>query len=137
MKYWLLAALALGMCLVNVWHTCHDVRDYGGTDLRVRVVGARALVRGINPYTIIETADLDPALRDPDQSGLSRCTYPQTLLFFYAPLSSLEYPVQRAIWAILEWSAFVGSVVLLCLCLPSRKTRFWFAVSAIGLFGSS
>jgi len=137
MKYWILAALACGLCLVNLWHSCHDVQNYGGTDLRVRVVGARALVRGINPYTIKDTADLNPTLRDPDQSGLSRCTYPPTLLFFYAPLSSLRYPSQRVIWGVLEWCAFFASVLVLSACIKSRDARYWFFVAAIGLFGSS
>lgn len=137
MKYRILAALACGLCLVNVWHSYHDVQNYGGTDLRVRIVGARALVRGVNPYTIQQTEDLDPALRDPDQSGLSRCTYPPTLLWFYAPLSSLKYPTQRVIWALLEWCAFLASVVVLSACIEFRKTRFWFLVAGIGLFGSS
>lgn len=137
MKYWILAALAPGLCLVNVLHSYHDVQNYGGTDLRVRVVGARALVRGINPYTIKESEDLDPTLRDPDQSGLSRCTYPPTLLFLYAPLSSLKYSTQRAIWAMLEWCAFFTSVLVLRECLKLRDARYWFSVAAIGLFGSS
>ena len=77
--------------------------------------GRCALVRGVNPYTIKDTEDLDPALRDPDQGILSRCTYSPTLLAFYAPLASLTYPLQRAIWAVLEWCAFAGSVVLLML----------------------
>ena len=137
MKYRILILLACGMCLVNIWHTFHDVHDSGGTDLRVRVVGARALLRGINPYTIEDTVDLDPALRDPDREALSRCTYHPTLLFFYAPLSLLPYPMQRAIWALLEWVAFFVSVGLLSACVPSRPARFWFCVAAIGLFGSS
>jgi hypothetical protein len=137
MKYWILTALACGLCLVNVWHTWHDVHDYGGTDLRVRVVGARALLRGINPYTIEDTVDLDPALRDPDREALSRCTYHPTLLFFYAPLSSLKYSTQRIIWAMLEWSAFGISVWLLSGCIQSRYARFWFCVWAVGLFGGS
>ena len=137
MKYRILAALACGLCLVNVWHSYHDVQNYGGTDLRVRIVGARALVRGVNPYTMQQTEDLDPALRDPDQSGLSRCTYPPTLLWFYAPLSSLKYLTQRVIWAVLEWCAFIASVVVLSACIESRNTRYWFLVAAIGLFGSS
>ena len=57
MKYWILALLAGGLCLVNVWHSSHDIQNYGGTDLRVRIVGARALVQDINPYTIKDTAN--------------------------------------------------------------------------------
>jgi hypothetical protein len=137
MKYWILAFLSGGLCLVNVWHSYHDVQNFGGTDLRARVVGARALVRGINPYSIKDTTDLDPALRDPDQSGLSRCTYPLTLLCFYAPLSSLTYPTQRVIWAVLEWSAFLASVLVLSACIRSQQAKYWFFVAAVGLFGSS
>ena len=137
MKYWILALLAGGLCLINLWHSYHDVQNYGGTDLRVRVVGARALVRGINPYTIQDSARLDPDLRDPDQQGLNRCTYPPTLLCFYAPLSSLKYSTQRVVWAILEWCAFFASVLALSACIKSRDARCWFFVAAVGLFGSS
>jgi hypothetical protein len=137
MKYRLIAAVACGMCLINLWHSWHDARIYGGTDLRIRVVGARALMRGINPYTLQQTADLDPALRDPDQRDLSRCTYPPTLLLFYAPFSSMPYPAQRALWMILEWSVFASSVVVLRSCLPSRESQYWFSVMAIGLIGGS
>ena len=137
MKYWILALLACGLCLVNVWHSYHDVQAYGGTDLRVRVVGARALVRGINPYTIRDSGRLDAELRDPDQQGMNRCTYPPTLLFLYAPLSVLKYPSQRVIWAVLEWCAFFTSVGVLSACIKSREARYWFLVSAIGLIGSS
>lgn len=137
MKYWILSALACGLCLINIWHNWYDVRTYGGTDLRVRVVGARALLRGINPYKIKDTKELDPALRDPDQEVLSRCTYHPTLLLFYAPFASLSYPAQRIIWAVLEWCALGGSVVLLSLCLKSIDLRFWFCVAAAGLFGGA
>lgn len=137
MKYWILSALACGLCLINIWHTWYDVRTYGGTDLRVRVVGARALLRGINPYKIKDSKDLDPALRDPDQEVLSRCTYHPTLLLFYAPFAALSYPAQRMIWAALEWSALGGSVALLSFCLKSNNLRFWFCVAAVGLFGGA
>lgn len=137
MRYWLLATLACGACFVNVRHAWNDVREYGGTDLRVRITGARALIRGINPYTIIDTPDLDPALRDPDQHGLSRCTYPPTLLLFYSPMCSLQYPLLRTAWAALEWCAFVSSIFLLAACVRSGPPRFWFIITAVGILGSS
>lgn len=137
MKYWLLATLACGACFVNIRHSWNDVREYGGTDLRVRITGARALMRGINPYTIEDTPDLDPALRDPDQHGLSRCTYPPTLLLFYSPMCSMPYPSLRSVWALLEWCAFVSSIFLLAACVRSGPPRFWFIITAAGVFGSS
>jgi hypothetical protein len=137
MKYRILAALACGLCLVNVWHSYHDVQNYGGTDLRVRIVGARALVRGVNPYTIQQTEDLDPALRDPDQSGLEPLHLSTHVALVLCTFEFTEISTQRVIWAVLEWCAFIASVVVLSACIESRKTRYWFLVAAIGLFGSS
>lgn len=93
--------MACGLCLINIWHTWYDVRTYGGTDLRVRVVGARAFAAGHQSVQNRRLPkELDPALRDPQQEVLSRCTYHPTLLLFYAPLSSLRYPARRRlIWA--------------------------------------
>jgi hypothetical protein len=68
----LLLVLRVIACGLNVANTIRDVDQYGGTDLRIRVVGARALTRGLNPYTLSQTADTDPLLRDPDHVQLSR-----------------------------------------------------------------
>ena len=133
----LLLVLSVVACGINVANTIRDVDQYGGTDLRIRVVGARALTRGLNPYTLSQSADTDPLLRDPDHVQLSRCTYPPTLLLFYSPFSELSYPVQRKLWALLEWSAFFASVWLLSSLIHDSAARVWFWIVAAGLFGGS
>ena len=136
-KRWLLLLLSLAACLINVGHSWRDAQRYGGTDLRARVVGARALMRGINPYTLKNSGTLDVELQDPDQTILNRCTYPPTLLLFYAPIANLDYGLQRAIWMVLEWAALALAVTFLSLTLRSRRVRFWFIIGTVGLIGGS
>ncbi len=139
MKYvrWIALLLCLATCLNNVRHSWRDNQQFGGTDLRVRVVGARAMLRGINPYSLKNSRELDEELQDPDQTILNRCTYPPTLLLFYAPLANLDYRLQRALWMVLEWTALALSVTLLSLAIRSRDVRFWFVIGSIGLIGGS
>lgn len=131
------ACVAAGLCLLNVIRTSQDIQNYGGTDLRARVVGARALVRGMNPYTLRESENSDPALRDPDRRGLNRCTYPPTLLLAYSPLSSHRWMPVRAFWAIAEWAAFGATLVVLASGLRDPIVRRMFLCVAVGLFGGS
>jgi len=124
-------------CLVNMSRSVHDNRQFGGTDLRVRVVGARALMQGINPYTLENQNAPSDRLIDPDRGRYNRCTYPPTLLSFYVPLAGLAYPSQRTLWMILEWAAILVSIGLLASQLNDRVSRCSFLAVAVGLFAGS
>lgn len=104
--------LGLGMTGINLINSVYDLKHYSGTDLRIRIVGTRAMLRGINPYTLDYSPKLPEILQDPDQpaKGLSRCPYPPSLLLFYAPLSPLPYPTIRRISMGLEWCALIASL---------------------------
>jgi len=110
--FWL--ALA-GISLAGFLNTLGDVRRYPGTDLRARVVGAREMLRGLDPYFIAAKTDQTETLQDPDRYAAvcSRCTYSPTLLCLYAPLANLPYGDQRYIWFAAEWCALAGSILLL------------------------
>ncbi|MGD0138382.1 MAG: glycosyltransferase family 87 protein [Tepidisphaeraceae bacterium] len=110
--FWL--ALA-GVSFASFLTTLGDVREYPGTDLRARVVGAREMMRGLDPYFIAARTDQTDALQDPDRYAAvcTRCTYTPALLCLYAPLANLPYGVQRYIWFGAEWCALAGSILLL------------------------
>lgn len=131
----------VGLLLVgiNVVNAFHDFRAYSGTDLRCRVVGSRAMIQGINPYTLDYSPALPEALQDPDQfhKGIARGAYPPTLLLFYAPLSMLKYPLIRAISMLLEWFALILSISLLARTLRDNLVRTVFVLIAILGFAGS
>lgn len=102
-----------------------DVRTYGGEDLRPRVLGARALLSGLDPYTYEVTPQTPETLLDHTRpfARITRATYSPALLFLYGPLSDLPWGAQRAIWAALEWAALFGTVLVLALCLRRPRDR--------------
>ncbi|MGD0770852.1 MAG: glycosyltransferase family 87 protein [Tepidisphaeraceae bacterium] len=104
-----------GISLASFLNTLGDARRYPGTDLRARVVGAREMLRGFDPYFIAAKTDQTDTLQDPDRYAAvcSRCTYSPTLLYLYAPLANLPYGAQRYIWFAAEWCALAGSIILL------------------------
>jgi hypothetical protein len=131
--------VVLAMTALNVLAGLYDHHKYDGYDLRIRVVGARLLLRGIDPYTYSTSPDLPPELRDPGQQfqGLSRCTYPPPLLLVYAPLSPLPYGLQRGVWMVLEWLALLSVVALASRLSPAIQVRFLTAASGLGLVAAS
>ncbi len=114
--------------------TLRDCVQYPGVDLRSRVVAARALRMGLDPYLHEWRAGMSEELLDPGRRhpGPSRATYPPTLLMLYVPFAGLPYRTQRAIWFLLEWSALVASLALLVGTLRARAARTAFL--AMGLF---
>jgi hypothetical protein len=114
--------------------TLSDSFRYPGVDLRCRVVAARALKEGLDPYAYewregMPLELLDPLKRHP---GPSRATYPPTLLLLYTPLAGLPYRVQRLSWFVFEWSALVISFLILAGTVRSRVSKV--ALLALGLF---
>ena len=98
-------AAAVAVAAFNVYRNVGNVVTYPGTDLRARVVGARAMLAGVSPYTAPPLANGDERLIDPERYAVdyTRCTYTPALLLLYAPLSVLPYQTQRYAWAALEW----------------------------------
>jgi hypothetical protein len=131
--------LVLVITALNGLASFHDFRRFDGYDLRIRVVGARLLLQGTDPYAYSSSRDLPPELQDPGQQfqGLSRCTYPPPLLMVYAPLSELPYALQRPIWMILEWLALVSVIALASRFSPSGRVRFLTAALGLGLVAGS
>ncbi|MBV9387391.1 MAG: DUF2029 domain-containing protein [Chroococcidiopsidaceae cyanobacterium CP_BM_ER_R8_30] len=95
--------------------------NYGGVDLRNRVVGARLLLNGIDPYYFkwhhgMPDLWLDP-LVDPNWP-VSRVTVPPTVLMVHATIAKLPYFTQRIIWFLLQWG-----FLLLTLSIFAKSTN--------------
>ena len=121
----LLLLVGLLSSLLAFLVTVRDGFQYPGVDLRCRVVAARAIRMGLDPYQYEWREGMSEQLFDPGRRhpGPSRATYPPTLLMLYVPLSGLPYQTQRVIWFLLEWSALVASLALLVGVVRSRAAR--------------
>ena len=103
--------------LVGVAVSFHDTLTYGGVDLRNRVVAARALTHGLDPYFWkwhpgAPDTLLDPV--DPPASPVSRCTVPPSfLLLFHVPAANLPYATQRVVWFAVQWVLFLATILIL------------------------
>lgn len=89
--------------------------QYGGIDLRTRVVGARLLANGQDPYYFSwEKGQSDTFLDPLDRpgSGISRVTVPPNILTLHSAISSYSYINQKIIWLVIEWSSFLATLYI-------------------------
>ncbi|OWY63499.1 hypothetical protein B7486_52795, partial [cyanobacterium TDX16] len=90
--------------------------DSGAVDLRNRVVAARLLIGGIDPYYFkwhpgIADLFLDPIV-DPSWP-VSRATIPPTVVVLHAAMAKLPYLTQKIVWFALQWGLFLSSLIIL------------------------
>lgn len=119
------AVLAIGFSTSRHWL-------YHGNDLRNRIVGARALEAGIDPYDIAtynEGAIPRKELLDPYswQLGFSAVTATPTTLIFYRLYSNGDWSAVRKFWSGFEWSALLLSCIAFGLAVPDRRLGGWIA----------
>lgn len=109
-----------------------------GTDLRHKVVGARAILAGLDPYRFEWQPGMPETLLDPRRRlpGPSMATYPPTTLAFYVPLAWIPYWTQKRVWFVLEWCAIIGSTVLLSRTVRPARARWAFLCIALIFFMS-
>ncbi len=109
--------------------TLHDMEAYPGVDLRAKVVGARLILRGMNPYYDYRHEILPDHLR-----MLEANTYSPVLLLFYAPLCELGWKLQRAVYFLLDWSALLLCYMVLARAFPKRASRAALWIAFVLLF---
>jgi hypothetical protein len=119
----LLRIALVGGILIALW-TFLDIRTYAGVDLRNRVVGARVMLAGYDPYTFVWESGLPDTLLDPvyDPKAHRLTLSPPTLLP-YAAMAPLHYRVQRFLHWLAEWAALIASIALLARTLPEQRQR--------------
>jgi hypothetical protein len=128
--------VALVVAAANLVVTWGDVHHFGGTDLRARVVGARLLALGLDPYRPLPGGVRHEWLYHPHWvfREITGCPYPPPLLAFYALLCWLPYTVQRVLWFALEWTALLASIAWLSRLVRPPRLRPWFVALALVFF---
>lgn len=127
--------LAIAYASHSVWTSWDELQEFGGYDLRNRVVAARVLKAGMNPYTFVFEKGMPLEWADPvARPGLPRVTVPPSALLMYMPSSGLSFDLQRNLWWVLEWCALAGGCTLLALTLRTERGRLEFVVLALFIF---
>ncbi|HZZ79598.1 MAG TPA: glycosyltransferase family 87 protein [Gemmataceae bacterium] len=127
-----LLRLALVVTVFVLYWTIRDNRVHPGDDLRNRVVGARVMLTGEDPYTFIWQPGMPETLLDPvyDKDAHRLTVSPPTLLL-YAPLGPLPWRVIRLVSFVAEWLAMLGSLMLLVRSLPEQRQRVLLLLAAV------
>lgn len=113
--------------------------EQGGIDFRNRVVGARLLLAGKDPYTYAWKPGEPEEFLDPSNppGGPTRCTVPPSVLAtIYAPFSSIHYRYQRFLWLGVQWACFAALTGLLLLLTPPGNSRRLILLLMAALFVS-
>ena len=119
---------------IDFGNTC----TYGGVDLRNRVVGARLMLEGLDPYRFKWSEEYPETLLDPidnPATPVNRVSVPPTVLMLHIPLAGMKYSAQRFLWLFTQWILLLSS--LFFLASSSRDREKAKAIWAIGLFLSA
>ncbi len=126
-----LTLVVIGCALIQ---SVRDLETYPGIDLRSKVVGARLLIRGMNPYY-----DFRHTLYPDHLRMLNADTYSPALLLFYTPLCELNWSVQRVAYFLADWAAMLLCYVVIARIFPKKasRTALWaaFVLLFIASFG--
>jgi hypothetical protein len=132
---WLLAAavvVGIGVALRGFAVDSLNVRLYGTVDLRPRVVGARLLHQGLDPYTFRWSPRYPETLHDlmaDPEFPYSRVSMTPPVVLLHEVTASLPYATQRVLWFYAQWLCLLGSLWLLTAAAPTlnRKLAIWAA----------
>ncbi|MBC8415844.1 MAG: DUF2029 domain-containing protein [Candidatus Cloacimonetes bacterium] len=105
----IMAAICISFDVVNTL-------KYGAIDLRNRVVGARLLLKGEDPYYFKWNNDTPEYYVDArdffKDLPVSRLTVPPTFLLLHAPFAGIPYKTQQILWAIFQWMMLIFMIVI-------------------------
>lgn len=131
----MLMRVALGVACFVALRTYDDNRVFSGDDLRNRVVGARVMLAGYDPYTFEWEPGMPEQWLDPVyEPKAHRLTISPPTLLLYAPIAPLPYKAQRFVSFLAEWLAMIASLALLAHSLPAPRHRVIFLAGAAVLF---
>ncbi|MGF1591244.1 MAG: hypothetical protein ACFCU7_18765 [Pleurocapsa sp.] len=134
----ILFILALAFSAIALIVDIDSTLTYIGTDLRNRVVAGRLVLQGIDPYFFKWQPGLSERLYDPlDIPGelLSKVSVPPTVIALHSIIAPLSYLQQKVIWLMVQWVAFIATVVIFLKTSDSKlKTN---STIAIGFFLST
>jgi len=93
----------------------YNTLTYPGPDLRNRVVGARLMLEGIDPYFFKWQPGWSKRFYDPMDSPtelVAKLSVPPTVLAVHAVMADLSYVQQKVIWLLAQWGALIGTLLI-------------------------
>ncbi len=139
-----LSIILIFAIIIAVFGFYRDVKntfEYGGIDLRPRVVGARLLLKNIDPYTFKWSQEKSDLLLDPkDQPDkpVSRVVSIPTVLAIHSIMANLNYKYQRIGWFLLQWIFFILSILMFSKCTNSNtKSKIIWIIGLLFISSSS
>jgi len=128
-----LAIVAIFISVIGFAVDLHGTLAYPGSDFRNRVVGARLMLDGIDPYLFKWQPGLSERFYNPLDNPaelISKLSVPPTVLTLHAAFAKLPYLQQKVIWLLVQWAAFIGTVwIFLKTSGSQRKNVLILAVS--------
>lgn len=112
--------------------TIGDLRSYPGIDLRAKVVGARLLIRGMDPYY-----DSRYEVHPDHLRMLAENTYSPALLILYAPLCEISWNTQRIAYFCLDWLSILLCFLFLLRAFPPGAYRAYLWLAFVLMFIAS
>jgi hypothetical protein len=117
-KYFIIALLIYSVLIAAVclsFDTMNTLK-YGAIDLRNRVVGARLLLKGEDPYYFKWDNDTPEYYVDArdffNDLPVSRVTVTPSFLLLHAPFAGIPYKTQQILWAIFQWMMLIFIIVI-------------------------
>ena len=111
----LFTCLAVSITIAGFVADFYSTLTYPGTDLRNRVVGARLIIEGLDPYFFKWNPSFSIRLYDPLDSFseiVSKVSVPPTVLALHISIAKLDYLTQKIIWLFVQWVTLLGIVLI-------------------------
>ena len=125
----IILAIVIGGIIKSGYYTIH----YGGTDLRVRVVGARLLNTNHSPYFYKwSQGDPDKFANPNDGNGFTNgVSVAPGILYLQSVFTFLDYPLLRIVWTIFQYF-LIGYIFLFVLSWTTGPIKNKFYIVLIG-----
>ena len=131
----LLVIAAVTITLTGILFDFKNTITYIGSDLRNRVVAARLVLEGIDPYFFKWYPGLSDRFYDPleiPEAVLSKVSVPPTVLALHSIIAKLGYLQQKIIWLIVQWVAFISTILIFLKASNSQSRNN--LILAVGFF---
>ncbi len=114
---------------------------YGAIDLRNRVVGARLLLKGEDPYYFKWNNDTPEYYVDArdffKDLPVSRVTVTPSFLLLHASFAKINYKTQQILWAIFQWMMLIFVIVIFSKIADSEiKSKIIWIIGLLLIAGS-
>jgi len=137
----LLLISAIIISMLGFYRDFENTIEYGGIDLRPKVVGSRLLMEGYDPYHYKWSPNDSELLLDPNDSPdvpISRVTVTPAYLVLLSPIANIPYKIQKIIWLMVQWLLFLLSLLIFAKSAKSKvKSKIIWIIGLMFIAGSS